>query len=430
MIYEFYACSDVEEPEEAVTKFVLDDAQQTLTKVAGFSGISHPYYMAFNKDKSRLYAIQKGEGEKGLVHALGIEPGAPEIGTYDLVPADMETVTASLPDKVTKVGSVQSGGEDPVHISVSENDRWLYVSDYAGGSLAVFPLNEEGIPEDRPQIIEDFGPASGGERQDGPHMSAAYEKDGQVYLLDLGLDTIDVYEPSEEDPEELEDSGLEYRLQKGSGPCKLVFNDEYLPELYVLCELSSMIQIWVMEHGTWRLADNWPTKPEGVFKENRPTAIKKSRNMVFVTNKGDDSVAIYRVINYGFLERTQIIKTGGVSPQDLIVLGDYLVIANADSDLLSVFHINWEETKVEATNIRAELARPMCLAGYRVPEAPYTPDTGEEEEEEEQQWDPDSWDDDDVESADADSDGDTKEVEGGGTAKIEDKQSAGEESSS
>ncbi len=415
MIYEFYACSDVEGTQETLTKFVLDDEQKTLTKVAGYTGVDHPRYMAFNGDKSVLYAIQseETEGEEGALYALTVRPGDPETGTTDLVPADMEGVTESLPDELQIKRTLSTKGTDPCHVSVSENDRWVYVSDYAGGSLSVFPLNEEGIPEDRPQIIQDEGPGQGSDRQDGPHMCSAYEKEGLVYLVDLGLDTVDVYEPSEDDPELLEDSGLEYKLQKGSGPAKLVFLDDYLPELYILCELSSQIQIWVMEHGTWRLADKWPTKPESFFRENTPTSIKRDRNMLFVTNKGDDSIAVYRIINYGFLERTQIIKSGGESPQDMIIVGDYLVVANADSDLLSVFYINWKETKVEATDMKLELARPTCLAGYRVPEEPYVLKTEEEQEEEEEQqkWDPDSWDDDEEDSEEEDEKSKTPGIE-------------------
>ncbi len=383
MIYEFYVCSDVDETEEAVSKFALDTEKETLTKVAGFSGVSHPSYMAFNKDKSMLYTVQDGESD-GILTAIRVESGEPEIGTTDLAPEDVEDLTESVPDRLSIAGTYSTRGAGPCHVSVSENDRWLYVSNYDSGSLAVFPLNE-GVPEDRPQLIKDEGRGKDPEFQDGPHMHAVYEKDENVYLVDTGLDTVDVYEPSEDDPELLEDSGLELKMPAGSGPSKLIFNDEHTyPEVYVLCELSGQVLIWIREHGTWRLADKWPTVPNGYFGKNTPTAMKGNSYMTFVANKGDNSVAVYRIINYGFLERTQVIKSGGGTPRDLEILDRYLVVANEDADLLTVFRISLKEQKIEATNIKAEVPKPRCVVGYRVAQTPVTPeDLGEEEEDEE-----------------------------------------------
>ncbi len=380
MIYEFYVCSDVDETEEAVTKFVMDTDQETLTKVSGFSGISHPSYMAFNQDKSRLYTVQDGD-PYGSVHTLTVKPGAPEISTTDLEPGDL---TESLPDVLTDVGAFSTGGKDPCHISVSGDDRWLFVSNYASGSLAVCALNEDGIPEGDLQLIQDEGHGKDPERQDGPHIRSAYEKDDQVYLVDTGLDVVDVYEPSEDEPGQWEDSGLEFKMPGGSGPSHLVFNDDYMyPEVYVLCELSNQILIWIKEHGTWRLADKWPTIPESYFGENTPTSMKSNDYMTFVSNKGDNSIAVYQIINYGFLERTQIIKSGGQTPQDVAILDRYLVVANKDSDLLSVFKINLKDRIIEATNMKAEIPSPTCVLGYRVPVTPVDPkEVGEEEDEE------------------------------------------------
>ncbi len=378
MIFEFYVCSDVDETEEAVTKFALDTEQETLTKVSGFSGISHPSYMAFNSDKSMLYTVQ-GQDSPGTVTAIRVEPGAPEIATTDLAPEDL---TESLPDTLTEVCTLPTGGEDPCHISVSDDDKFLFVSHYASGSLSVFTLNEEGIPEGEPQIIQDEGHGKDPVLQDGPHIRSAYVKEDQVYLVDTGLDVVDVYEPSEDEPGQWEDSGLEFKMPGGSGPCHLVFNDDYMyPEVYVLCAFSNQVLIWIKEHGTWRLADKWPTVSEEYEGENTAMTIKSNAYMVFASNKGDNSIAVYRIIDYGFLERTQIIKSGGETPKDIALLDRYLVAANEDSDLLSVFKINLKDRTIQATDMKAEVPKPVCVAGYRVPETPVDPkEVGEDED--------------------------------------------------
>ena len=61
------------------------------------------------------------------------------------------------------------------------------------------------------------------------------------------------------------------------------------------------------------------------------------------------------------LRLCSIEKTGGKTPRDFQIFSDFLVVANQDSDSLTVLHINREKKRLEKTAIKAEALRPTCI---------------------------------------------------------------------
>jgi len=81
--------------------------------------------------------------------------------------------------------------------------------------------------------------------------------------------------------------------------------------------------------------------------------VEKTGNFVLVSNRGHDSIAVYRINleDSGKLTLVNIFKTLGKTPRhfQLNASGDLLCVANQDTDTLSMFRFNKETGELKST---------------------------------------------------------------------------------
>ena len=89
-----------------------------------------------------------------------------------------------------------SGGDDPCYVATSNDDKWLAVANYTGGSVAVFPLNKNGSLQPYSQLIQDSGSSINKERQEKAHVHESVFSPDNAYLFtpDLGTDKVMIYQ--------------------------------------------------------------------------------------------------------------------------------------------------------------------------------------------------------------------------------------------
>lgn len=252
-------------------------------------------------------------------------------------------------------------------------------------------------------------------RQEGPHVHFSEEAGELLWSTDLGLDQVFGYQIDYEQ-KKLTDTGIRLQLPDGYGPRHLAFWHEDMAVIYVLCELSNRIVVFaekvqeegseetekaaekisgrrmeeaaektfegetteaekkVSETGTEKMDrerfENMPeytilqdisTLPEGYHGESTASAIRLYGGFLFAANRGDDSIAMYEIQKNGTLTLCCIKKTGGRTPRDFQIFSDYLVVANQESDSLTVLHINRKEKRLERTAIHADVIKPTCV---------------------------------------------------------------------
>lgn len=252
-------------------------------------------------------------------------------------------------------------------------------------------------------------------RQEGPHVHFSEEAGELLWSTDLGLDQVFGYQIDYEQ-KKLTDTGIRLQLPDGYGPRHLAFWHEDMAVIYVLCELSNRIVVFaekvqeegseetekaaektsgrrmeeaagkasgeetteaekkVSETGTEKMDrerfENTPeytilqdisTLPEGYHGESTASAIRLYGGFLFAANRGDDSIAMYEIQKDGTLTLCCIKKTGGRTPRDFQIFSDYLVVANQESDSLTVLHINRKEKRLERTAIHADVIKPTCV---------------------------------------------------------------------
>ena len=319
------------------------------------------------------------------------------------------------------VKEMSSGGADPCHLSLDGRENFLMTANYTSGSLAVFALDEQGHLQERcdfhqhtPRRTDETQEQGNSQqsrkaknlqgnpfkldplRQEGPHVHFSEEAGELLWSTDLGLDQVFGYQIDYEQ-KKLTDTRIRLQLPDGYGPRHLAFWHEDMAVIYVLCELSNRIVVFaekvqeedseetkkaaekaaekkVSETGTEKMDrerfENTPeytilqdisTLPEGYHGESTASAIRLYGGFLFAANRGDDSIAMYEIQKDGTLTLCCIKKTGGRTPRDFQIFSDYLVVANQESDSLTVLHINRKEKRLERTAIHANVIKPTCV---------------------------------------------------------------------
>ncbi|MEG2481576.1 MAG: lactonase family protein, partial [Clostridia bacterium] len=325
--------------EEGIARFLLDTEAKTLRKQCGYQGVKNPSYVLLNAAKNRLYAVEEEAGESGgRVHVLQLTNGAAEW-----------------------VQSLSTQGADPCHLCLAQGGTLLLASNYSSGSLAVMRVEEKGGLCFE-QLIQHTGKGSHPTRQEMAHVHSAWEWEQLIAAVDLGLDKVSFYELRNG---ALCETGRELRLAAGSGPRHLAFDPLKPSVLYVACELSSEVAVFEWRGTEFALLQTVSTLPTGVCGENTAAAIRLCGSLLYVSNRGHDSISVFERLCDGTLRLLDCAPCGGNAPRDFAVFGEYLVIANQASDNLSVLKMNKARGKLEQTGISAVMARPSCICGSR-----------------------------------------------------------------
>lgn len=339
MICEFYSGSYAEVGEDGIVRFQLDTEAGTLKKVFAYRGIRNPSYIRFNADKSVLYAVQE-ETPAGAVHALRAEGNA-----------------------LRPLGTLPTGGADPCFIGLAADERLLLAANYNSGSLAVYRLGADGSLTERSGLIVHEGRGVHPARQEAPHIHCAAERNGQVFVADLGLDSVFIYDIDRE-AGRLTDSGVRLTLPAGAGPRHIAFHPEKPKILYVISELSNQVGVYRDEDTRYALVQSEPTLPEHFKGENTAAAIKVKNSLLFASNRGHDSITVYRIKEDGLLEPAQIVSSVGRGPRDFELFEDYMVVANQYSDTINVLKVDWDRGTLADTGISCSTPRPCCIQSY------------------------------------------------------------------
>src|SRR5208337_3246443 len=107
--------------------FRIDPSSAALTQLQVMDGIRNPSWLAVNPAQTRLYAISEIDNYEGT------HTGA--VVTYAIDPDTL---------KITRLGAVSSAGAMPAYASVHPSGKFVFVANYGGGNVAVFPVGADG----------------------------------------------------------------------------------------------------------------------------------------------------------------------------------------------------------------------------------------------------------------------------------------------
>lgn len=255
---------------------------------------------------------------------------------------------------------VPSGG--PGFIGLSHNEDFLFLTSYSGGYAAVIKLDGKGIPVSVTDTIFYHGEEG---TVSHAHMMLSDPAGKRVYMADLGLDQILIYNLDPVSGKLIQITNGKFSLPKGSGPRHFVFNSTGT-KLYVINELNSTVTVLdVNENGELNSLQTLTTLGDGFVGKNfcADIHIGKNDEYLYGTNRGENTIVTYKIGPDGTLILADSRSCGGIWPRNFVIdpSGEYLLIGNERSGDISIFSIDKKTGKPVATGKDYKIVRPSCL---------------------------------------------------------------------
>lgn len=327
---------------------VLNTESGHLSPARLVAEIGAPGFLTLHPDRKTLYAVS-ASGEPGVA-AYKIE------GNGELNLRSKEPI----------------GDGDSAHISVHPSGKFLLTAQYGGGSVALFPIANDGSVQPRSQLIKHKG-GSGvvGNRQDSPHPHwVGFSPDGRfAFVPDLGLDQIIIYRVNEKEPA-LEFHGVAQSVA-GGGPRHMRFSTDG-QFIFLLNELSLSVTTFAYNaaDGTTERLTTTPALTEAVkakeaFNSASEILTHPNGRFIYSANRGHDSVSVYHADPAtGSLVVSEVEPVRGSWPRNINLdpSGKWLLAAGANSNTISVFEVDPESGELTfQTKGIINVPNPICI---------------------------------------------------------------------
>jgi 6-phosphogluconolactonase len=331
---------------EGISLFDFDPASGVLTPIGVAAEVANPTWLTLDASGRCLYAVNELPDGGVSAFARDAESGM-----------------------LTALNQERSHGADPCYISLAENGRFALVANYTGGTVAVLPVSADGRLGPATDVIryEGSGPRP---EQDGPHahMIAPDPNGTFVLMTDLGTDRVRVYRLNATSGKLTpNDSGTASAAEKpGAGPRHFAFAPDG-SALYVINELGWTLSVYAYdaERGILTHLQTVSTLPASFRGDNSCAHVAVSPDGLFVygSNRGHDSIAIWAVGEDGTVTPIGHEWTRGETPRNFALdpSGDWLLVANQDSDTIVTFRRDRETGTLTATGAVAETPSPVAI---------------------------------------------------------------------
>jgi 6-phosphogluconolactonase len=333
-------------PSKGIYRLTLNTENGKLSKSTLAAEVSGPGWVTVSPNGKVLYSTGNMDGASILAYSI-------------------EGDTLKL------INSQPIGDGGAAHVSVNPTGKFLMSAQYGGGSVAVFPLGDDGSVQKRSQLIEHEG-GSGvvGRRQNSPHPHwTGYDAANKfAFVPDLGLDAVVIYRINHDDGT-LTSAGVGKCLP-GRGPRHMKFhpNGKFA---YVLNELTLSVTMFSYDPatGSMKALSTFPAlSPEVKSKETFNSAaeirVHKSGKFVYSSNRGHDSISVFRCNEAtGQLSLVEVEPIRGGWPRNFNIdpTGKWLLAAGRDSNTLAVFKIDSKTGELQYTRNVAFVPSPICV---------------------------------------------------------------------
>lgn len=335
---------------KGIYTFNFDSATGRLELIGTASELINPSYICISQNSRFLYAVMEVEefdGRKG---------GA--VGAYLI---DKKT------GKLDFINMQPTNGKSPCQLCTDKTGKYLFTANYNEGTITEYNLGNRGEIETLLSVFRHYGSGPNKSRQEEPHVHYVSLTPDEKYLcaVDLGIDKINVYSFNQKNGLLTHEENLSVDVTPGSGPRHMTFSQDGR-FAYLLTELSSEVIMLDMQpgNGTINKIQCISTLPYDFKGENYCAAIYLSGDYLYASNRGHDSIAIFKVTrSTGALEPVSIIHTCGEFPRDFAIdpTGRFLFAANQYSGTIVMFAIMPETGKLEQTGDIIEIPDPACI---------------------------------------------------------------------
>jgi len=333
---------------EGVYVYNFDRQQQSFELIQTASTPESPSFIALSPDGQYLYSTNRG----------GLE-SHPDWGSVSSFSVDKSS------GELTHLNDISSYGISPCHVAVDDEQDWLYVSHYGGGSLSVFPIEAGGEVGELTDSVQHSGSSVNPNRQEAPHVHSIQAVPESNYFLtaDLGLDQVKVYQMNQSEAVE----EFVIASEPGSGPRHFTQSADNR-FLYIAEELTSTVSVHILniEKGKTKQIQRISTLPDD-YSENSTVAdihLSPDGKFLYISNRGHNSLAIFAVNEKdGTLTSKGYQSTQGEIPRNFTIdpQGEFVLVANQNTDNIVYFDRDPQTGQLTATGTELSVPSPVCL---------------------------------------------------------------------
>ena len=240
------------------------------------------------------------------------------------------------------VSQLVHDGSSPAYVGINQDKRLLYTANYHTGMLSVISYDEQGQLTLLDQVKHEDRALGPKPEQDTAHPHYFDETPGgHLVSCDLGQDRVDFYAFKDGKLSHL----ASYQNEDGFGTRHLVF-DPSGQYFYVAGELSSQVNVVKFDEASWMFQNvaTYSTIPADWDKHNGAAAIRMSKDgrFIYVSNRGNDSIAVFEVKADHTLKLIQRVSTFGEFPRDFNWDEEeaYVVAANQNTNNATLYARN------------------------------------------------------------------------------------------
>jgi 6-phosphogluconolactonase len=334
----------------AIHAYLLDLDTGKLKAAARTTDVEHPFYLAVSPGQKFLYSI----------HAKQFGSVTPEqVAAYQIVG---KTGELKLLNRQSARGSAAC------YLDVDATGKTVLIANYTTGSIAALPVKDDGSLGEATAFFQHQGSSVDPARQKGPHAHCiVVSPDNRfAFAADLGLDKVLAYRL---DPAKAHLTPAKQpfgQTPPGAGPRHLTFHPNG-KRMYVINELSNSITSfdYDAETGGLMARQTISTLPKDHTGKSYCADLKITPDGRFLygTNRGHDSIAMYRIGDDGHLTLLGIEPSRGKGPQHLAITpdGKLLLCANMPGNNVVVFRIDPKTGSLSPVGDPLVMQSPSCI---------------------------------------------------------------------
>ncbi len=340
---------------KGIYAYLFDPGIGKLSPLGVAAESEDPSFLAVHASGKYLYAVNEidhfGAQRSGAVSAFSI---------------DHKT------GKLTLLNQAATRGAGPCHISLDITGKFVLVANYDGGSIATFPIHDDGSLGEAAGFVQHYGSSVNKERQEASHSHWIGVSPDNRFAIEanLGLDELPVYHFNAGNGD-LSPIEPFVNLNPGAGPRHLAFhpNGKFA---YVLSEMGSSVTAFAYRASSGSLASLQTVSTLSILrkdysgpKEAAEIAVHPSGKFLYASNRaGIDTISTFSIDHVkGNLKLKDEYPTMGKTPRNFSIdpTGKFLLVANQESNNIVVFRIDATTGALRPTGENTEAPAPVCI---------------------------------------------------------------------
>jgi len=343
--------------------FQMNPSTGALTLRELFASGDNPAWLAFNPSRTHLYAANETDTYQGA--------SSGSVSAYSI---DRSSGRLAL------LNTVSSQGAGPAHLSVHPSGKYVLVANYAGGTVAVVPIQPNGSLGAATDVKHDGGPlgptgaasappgsfAISGHDRPHAHMVQSDPSGRFVLAADLGMDQILIWKFDVEKGTLTPNDPASVSVPPGDGPRHFAFhpNGRWM---YSLQEEASTLIAFDYDGARGRLTakQTISSLPKGFRGTDFTSEVMVSADgrFAYAANRLHDSIAWFSIGPAGTLTFAGEEWTRGDYPRSFNIdpSGNFLYSCNQRADAIAAFRVNRQTGALTFTGQYTDVGTPAII---------------------------------------------------------------------